>query len=103
MICQEERRESCQKSGQVTNECMKFQLTINQLSITFHGLYSEETISLHRVFSFLNHMFALALQNLLLIEAFLEQKPGIDGRKLGSNKTACMPMQNRRTDWRAAT
>ena len=85
MICQEERLESCQKLRQVTKECMNFQITINQLPITFRGLYSEETISLHRVFSFPIHMFASVLQNLLLIKAFLDQKQGIEGRKLGSN------------------
>ena len=85
MIDQEERRESCQQRGQVTNECMQFQFTINQLPVTFHGLYSEQPRSLHKVFLFPIHTFASVLQNILLIKTFLDQRPGNEGGKLGSN------------------
>ena len=44
MICQEERRGSCQKPGKVTNGCTKFRFTINQLPITFRTLYTEKNV-----------------------------------------------------------
>jgi hypothetical protein len=71
------RRESGKLSKAPTGYKRVHQISVHFQPTTYYfslPIYSAETVSLYRVFSFLIHIFASVLQNLLLVKVFFWTK-----------------------------